>query len=405
MNLALQIADDADASDDQIIRDILHTLRELLGMKVGFIAEFVDGKRVFRHVEADASFQPICAGQSDPLQMSYCKRVVDGTTPELVRDASEEPSVQDLPATTELPVGAHISVPIRFSDGQLYGTFCCFSDKPDSSLTERDLTTFRLFASFAGNILERQVAQERTREKLASRIQKVLAGQQFSVHYQPIVNVSESRLVGHEALARFAAEPLRSPDQWFHEALLVGLNEELELAVMSKALAALPLLPEDSYLALNVSPETLILGNVEEHLQHYPLDRIVLEVTEHSSVTDYESIERTLAPLRTQGLRLAVDDAGAGYASFRHILKLKPDIIKLDGTLVQEIDKDPSIQALAAALVYFAGQTGAKVVAECVETPSELNVLRRLQVNKVQGYLIGRPQPLSHYQAEGFWSA
>jgi EAL domain-containing protein (putative c-di-GMP-specific phosphodiesterase class I) len=120
----------------------------------------------------------------------------------------------------------------------------------------------------------------------------------------------------------------------------------------------------------------------------------MLEVTEHASIQDYSVIAAKLAPLRQLGLRLAVDDAGAGYASFRHILKLKPDVIKLDASLVGAIDQDRGVRALAAALIRFAEETGSKIVAEGVETQEELNVLRQLNVNKAQGYLLGRPSPI-----------
>lgn len=91
---------------------------------------------------------------------------------------------------------------------------------------------------------------------------------------------------------------------------------------------------------------------------------------------------------------MAVDDAGAGYASFRHILKLKPDVIKLDSSLIRNVDSDTGCRALAAALIRFAEETGCKVVAEGVETQEELTMLRRLEVSKAQGYLLGRPLPL-----------
>ncbi len=122
--------------------------------------------------------------------------------------------------------------------------------------------------------------------------------------------------------------------------------------------------------------------------------RLVLEVTEHSTIEDYAEIASVLAPLRKRGLRLAVDDAGAGYASFRHILQLKPDIIKLDRSLISGLNENQDQLALAAALVSFAEKTGIKVVAEGVETPEELKALQALNVNKAQGYLLGRPTPL-----------
>ena len=124
----------------------------------------------------------------------------------------------------------------------------------------------------------------------------------------------------------------------------------------------------------------------------------MLEVTEHASVRDYDLITEALEPMRAKGLLLAVDDAGAGYASFRHILKLKPDVIKLDGSLIRNIDTSRDCRALASALIRFGQDTGCKIVAECVETEAELAILRELQVSKAQGYLLGSPMPLDNSQ-------
>lgn len=219
--------------------------------------------------------------------------------------------------------------------------------------------------------------------------------------YQPIVHLVENRIVGHEALARFSAEPQRTPDKWFDEAGQVGLQQELEVALIEAALKGMDRLPPDSYLSLNVSPDTILAGALDNVLAHQPMVRLMLEVTEHACVQDYALLAEALEPLRSKGLRLAVDDAGAGYASFRHILKLKPDVIKLDSSLIRNIDSDTGSRALAAALIRFAEETGCKVVAEGVETREELAMLRRLEVNKAQGYLLGRPMPLHARVAAG----
>lgn len=387
--------DSRNPSLGSMLCEALHAVRIHLGMEVAFVAEFSEGRRIFRHVDGCTQHLTLCPGDSSPLEESYCQRVVDGRLPELIMDAGKLAEAVRLPITTELPVGAHLSVPIRFSDGTVYGTFCCFSTTPDESLNERDLNTLRLFADFAGRLLENQAKHLRACENKRGRIAAVLASRAYSVVYQPIVHLVENRVVGHEALARFSAEPLRSPDKWFAEAGEVGLQIELEIALIKAALQCFDQLPADGYLSLNVSPATILADVLGEVLEGQPLDRLMLEVTEHASVPDYGLLAEVLQPLRSRGLRLAVDDAGAGYASFRHILKLKPDVIKLDGSLIQHIDSDDDCRALAAALIRFAEQTGCKIVAECVETQEQLAVLRRLQVNKAQGYLLGRPQPLA----------
>ena len=170
---------------------------------------------------------------------------------------------------------------------------------------------------------------------------------------------------------------------------------ELEMRAIELSMAALYRLPQDVYLSFNVSPKTVTTGVLHRTLNGLPLEKLVLEITEHATVSDYSKLLEALAPLRTKGIRLAVDDAGAGYASFRHILQLQPDIIKLDMSLTRDIDTDSARRALASALILFAHETGSKIVAEGVETASELKVLRSLGVNKAQGYLLGRPAPLA----------
>lgn len=380
-------------SPEGILSEALHSVRSLLGMEVAFVSEFSSGRRIFRYVDCCNEFAPIHVGGSDPVEDTYCQRVIDGRLPELLPNVNLNHEARNLPITSALGIGVYVGVPIQFSDGALYGTFCCFSSRPDESLNNQHLDTVRLFARFVGKVLERQ-ANDHSRQEAATRLRNVMDDESFDVVYQPIVHVAENRLVGHEALARFLADPIRTPDLWFSEAAEVGCQEELELAVIKKAIKGLAYVPEGTYISFNVSPETILTGSLNDALDGHPLNRLVLEVTEHALVNDYASIANHLASLRKRGLRVAVDDAGAGFASFRHILKLKPDIIKLDSSLIQRIDIDQDSRALAAALIRFAEETGSKIVAEGVETESELQTLRDLKVNKVQGFLIGRPKPL-----------
>jgi EAL domain-containing protein (putative c-di-GMP-specific phosphodiesterase class I) len=382
---------------DELVQDALASVRTLLGMEVAFLSEFCDGRRIFRYVDNAADEIPVRVAGSDPLEDSYCQRVVDGRLPELMRDASANAHARTIPATAIIPVGAHLSVPVRLSDGRIYGTFCCFSRRPDESLGERDVSTMRCFANMTAKFIEEQVAEERRHRELITRYQRVLEDERFAVAYQPIVRLADSRVVGYEALARFPDPPQRTPDVWFNEAAAIGLQGSLEVAVVRKALRLFALVADAAYVSLNASPQTILSGALAEALLPYPCARIVLEVTEHASVDDYASIARAIDPLRRRGMRLAVDDAGAGYASFRHILKLQPELIKLDTSLIRQIDKDRQSRALAAAIVRFSEEAGSRVVAEGVETEAELAVLRDLGIELAQGYLLGRPAPLESW--------
>ncbi|WP_445003249.1 EAL domain-containing protein [Halomonas mongoliensis] len=166
------------------------------------------------------------------------------------------------------------------------------------------------------------------------------------------------------------------------------------MAAIELALTSLSDIPAAAYLSLNASPATILSGRLDDMFESYPLDRLMLEVTEHDVVDDYAGLFDSLASMRARGLRLAIDDAGAGYASFRHILRLAPDVIKLDRSLTHEIDRRDESRALAAALIGFASKTGSRLVAEGVETQEELATLREIGICKAQGYLLGRPGAL-----------
>lgn len=237
----------------------------------------------------------------------------------------------------------------------------------------------------------------RRRAETTARIGAMLSRAELRVVFQPIISTETGRLVGAEALSRFEPAPgadLPSPpDAVFALASTVGLGVELELLAVRTALRASMALPEDLYVSVNVSPAALLSPLLTDCLlaSRLPLERLVLEITEHVSVVDYDLLSARAAELRGMGIRLAVDDAGAGFSSFRHILKLCPEYIKLDRTLIENISEDPARRALAAAVVLFAFEVGSAVVAEGVETVAELRTAQTLGIDAAQGFLLGRP--------------
>lgn len=245
------------------------------------------------------------------------------------------------------------------------------------------------------NILARQ-----RREVVRTRVLRTLMRQDLQIVFQPIVSMTTGEIIGAEALSRFPPlDTANTPDRWFAAAAEVGLGPELELLAVRKAIAiGAQAIPSSAYLSVNVSPTTLNTGEFLEAMTTGPMssDRLVVEVTEHASVDDYEAINESLAALRARGVRLAVDDAGVGYSSFRHILRLAPDSIKLDRDVIADIDADPARRAFAAAVVMFALEVGSSVVAEGIETAGELRTVQLLGVDTGQGYLLGRPTSDPH---------
>ncbi len=251
-------------------------------------------------------------------------------------------------------------------------------------------------AKMMDELSERLRTEEQEAEQLreaGERIRKVLAGEGLEMAFQPFADLTSGQIRGYEALARFTMEPRRGPDVWFSEAVGVGLGTQLEVVAARLALEHLPRLPDAALISVNVSPEAAIAPSFLELLHSSDVNRIVLEITEHAKVEDYDALNAALVGLRRGGLRLAVDDAGAGFASLRHILRLAPDFIKIDVSITREINTRPAY-ALAAALRSFAVEIGAAIVAEGIETEEELGILRGLGIRFGQGYFLARPGPL-----------
>jgi EAL domain-containing protein (putative c-di-GMP-specific phosphodiesterase class I)/putative methionine-R-sulfoxide reductase with GAF domain len=223
------------------------------------------------------------------------------------------------------------------------------------------------------------------------RIDALLEGRGLNHLFQPVFDLTTGDCFAVEALARFSGRPCRTPDLWFAEAHSMGVGVELEVASVKKALAAMSRLPAGIAMCVNAGPEALGCDEVRQLLAVCEAKRVVMELTEQVKVEDYPRLSHALKQLSMMGVRLAIDDTGAGFSSLAHILKLTPDLIKLDRELTCGIEHDPVRGALAAALVSFASGIGAEIIAEGIETAAELEVLRGLGIRYGQGYLLCRP--------------
>jgi EAL domain-containing protein (putative c-di-GMP-specific phosphodiesterase class I) len=241
--------------------------------------------------------------------------------------------------------------------------------------------------------LERQEQESEERKRDFDRLHRFLVGPGPDVVFQPIFDLSKLEVVGVEALARFTADREASPERWFSAADRLGLLTELEVAAIRPAVARIDDVPAGAYLTVNVSPGTTSSPEFLDVIEPV-MDRLVIEVTEHLPVDDYDLLNESLRDFRARGGRLAVDDAGAGFSSLRHILRLAPDFIKLDGALTRGIDKDRIRRALGSALISFASEINVPIIAEGIETQEEVDALRALDVNCGQGFFLAPPGPL-----------
>ena len=380
-----------DGSTESIER-ILSLARAALDMDVAVMAAF-DGDFVVQAVDGEHEWFDLDVGLRLPVNQTYCGPMTKGEIPHLVNDAAADDRTADLPLTREAGIGAYVGVPIRLWDGTLYGTLCCLSRSAEPSLNGRDVRFLRVLAEIVADQLDRDQLETEKRRLEWSRIHSILERDSVDVEFQPVFDLLDCSIVSLEALARFWTEPMRSPSVWFAEANEVGLGAELELAAIRSALQRIDEFPDGVALALNVSPVTALDPRFCELLLGLA-KRIVIEITEHAQVDDYDALAAALAPLRERGAQLAIDDVGAGFANLRHILRLAPDIVKLDLSLTQEISRDPARRALATSLVGFAGGVGARIVAEGISSDEDLTLLRALGVNYGQGFYLARPSAL-----------
>jgi EAL domain-containing protein (putative c-di-GMP-specific phosphodiesterase class I) len=372
------------------IAELLDTARRSLGLSLAFLTR-MDGET--QHLEVVESSIPLLFrdGIERPQATSLCQAILDGKLPPVMSDLTDFPDAMRLPAAKVPRFRSFVSVPVTLSDGSLYGTFCAAGFKADRELTNRDKPLMDVLAHAASVVLEPELRELTRRQEIEERLDPVIAAGGPTVVLQPIVQLSTGLRVGAEALSRFPAEHHRTPDLWFADAHTLGEGEHLELQAIERG--AEHLTTVSGYVALNVSPGTLLTKECTRLLRRLPLERVVLELSEHEPVDDYDALRAVLNPLRAQGARLAIDDVGAGYASLRHIVLTSPDIIKLDRSNIDGIAADPVLVTLVRALVEFGHGLGAQVVAEGVETADDAQRLHELGVDYAQGWYFGRPGP------------
>ncbi|MEP7762441.1 EAL domain-containing protein [Sanguibacter sp. 25GB23B1] len=375
---------------EQQVAELLRTAKEAIGLSVAFLTR-MDG--TVQHLQVVDSSIPFLFPEGARLKQetTFCQAILDGRLPAVIPDVREHPVAMALPAAKFPRLRSYVSVPVTLSDGTFYGTFCAAGLTTDKGLTQRDKALLGVLASAAAVIIEPGVVERERRDEITERLLPVLDGPGLVVLLQPIVDLPTGERVGAEALSRFPAEWGMTPDVVFEQAHTVDLGHRLELLALDRA--ADHLAAVDGYVAMNVSPQTLLTPGFTELLGRLPLDRVLLELSEHDQVEDYTALHSVLAAPRAAGMRLAIDDVGAGFSSLRHIVLCAPDVIKLDRSIVDGVSADPVLSTLVGALVEFAHGNGTLVVAEGVETADDVASLRSLHVDLAQGWYFGRPGP------------
>lgn len=370
---------------------VLSLARQHLDMDVAWVGEFAGDDLVFLETSGDAGSFAIEHDTPRPLDETYCRRVVEGSLESVVPDATADPEVRNLAVTEESAIGAYVGVPVRLAGGQIFGVLCCASHEPKPELRDGDARFMGMLADVIAQHLDPETGGVALHKKMVARIRALLDGGGPDMLFQPIVDLASARPVAVEALARFDGDIDLPPEMWFAEAAKVELGVDLERQAVDNALVQLDDLPAGVSLNINCSPSFVLSGALDDVAARTAPRPLVIEITEHASVDDYDDLNEALKGLRAMGVQVAIDDAGAGFASFRHVLELRPEVIKLDRSLTQQVGTDPMRDALTAALTSFAAKAGASVTAEGVESHDCLRALRVLGVQHGQGFLFAAP--------------
>ena len=337
------------------------------------MSEFVGSRQIFQRVSAGPDGAGPKAGTSRPLVGSYCTRVLDGRLQSLIPNARRDLMTRDLPITEEFNIGAYIGAPIYRANGHLHGMLCCISHTPRTDLGEREAAILALLAQMLGDLADRSSLFGGSARDRRDRIVDAIAGHGRHLALQPIVDIRRGAAIAVEALSRFDSPP--PPDGWFADAVSVNLGVDLELACAQSALDAMKRSDLPNLVSVNLSPEAFSRPAAARCSS-----RLTARASSSRSPSTPRSrtmprLTKALAPHREAGALVAIDDAGAGYASFRHILRLAPAFIKVDIALIRDIDTDPVRQALITALSTVADTAGARLIAEGIETQAELDTL------------------------------
>lgn len=380
-----------DQSHHAVIQGLLASARRQVGVDVAYLTEYGSAGATIRFVAGDGTGLAIREGGLVSFTGSACLAAVTGRVAAVVPDTRDDRATRRLAWQAPARIGAFAAVPVRLPDGRLFGALCVANGVPVPLLgpaTQQFLAAISdVVADQLGQAAVSQQIEHRERQELLA----LLDGEGMRTVLQPIIDLRSGATLGVEALTRFDTTPVRPPDLWFAAAARHDLGTRMEARAIERALPLLERLPADWYLSVNASPELVESGALAALVPAADADRVVVELTEHAAVADYVPLNEAVARLRASGVRVAVDDAGAGFSTLRHVLELRPDLIKVDGSLIRGIDVDPMHRAMAESILGFAAHGGATVVAEAVETPSELRVLQELGVPAGQGYLFAAP--------------
>lgn len=233
--------------------------------------------------------------------------------------------------------------------------------------------------------------QEQLVRQRARKLRAILTGKRISTLYQPIVDLRSSRTIGYEALSRGPTGEFASPDVLFRVAYEADLVLKLDALCREQAVRSMKKLHDDELLFINMEPGSIFDPHLMNSIPERRVPQVVFEITEHAAISDFQTFRQAAQFVKQRGFKLAMDDVGSAYSGLRIISMIEPDYIKLDMELTREAHHNRVKMELLRAITGFSTDAGIPMIVEGVETQNELDVVTRLGVHLVQGYLMGRP--------------
>ncbi len=376
---------------DPAVVDLLGILRRTLRMDVAWLGRLTGDLLVMQVLDGDAQAFSLSPGVTVRAESGLFPQILRGTAPEVIPDIRADPRITQTAGSYQLGIRSYAATPVLDDDGDVYGLVGCLGSRPQPAPSPADIPFLRLLAaSLRTSVLDLH-RMWGTRARLFQTILDLIDSGGPRIVYQPLRDLSTGQAIGVEALSRFPGS-CHGPQWWFAAAHNVGLGADLELAAIRRALRGLTDLPPGVLLGVNASPTTITAELVELLAAVRPVGNLILEITENEQLGD-STLDDHLGALRESGVYLAIDDLGTGYSSLEHVIRIRPDVIKIDASIIQGVDDDPVRRAVTTGIVNIARELGEYVVAEGIETSAQLRAIVQAGIAVGQGYLLGRPAP------------
>jgi PAS domain S-box-containing protein len=374
-------------STEETALAICRELRGLRGVDLALVVAFsVSGETTVLASDAPEEIREDLLAPTPSVRSAYLrKRASMGPWVELWKERLEDGGYG--PSLSKAGLQSISYAPIRYADRTLGFLAVGSLGREAEDSGYQTLPVIAEFAPVASALLGVDLHAHQMAEELRARLEVIVKSGAFHPVFQPVVELASGRVVGYEALTRFAdGDP---PYTRFSAAWSIGSGVELELATLDRAVRIAKNLPPGRWLSVNLSPRLLHHLDAIRGILDQANRPLVLEITEHELISDYVAVREALHKLSPA--RISVDDAGAGFTNFAHIVDLQADFVKLDIGLVRGVDTDLARQAMIVALCHFARNTDCQLIAEGVETRDEAKTVKSLGVEFGQGYWYGRP--------------